>query len=154
MKLFYFFIFCFTNGEVVSACIYLKERMFFFFYKILLLSTLSASSGINSTKGQLHLEFSGEMLLRFVFHPNYNYYMKSCCKFTSYGCIIFVTSNGYVHYAYEGRIETYKYSGTFDVRIWNVHAKDTGTYRCEIHGTQKHIYQDFQVVIAGKALIN
>lgn len=79
--------------------------------------------------------------------------MKSCCKFTSYGCIIFVTSNGYVHNAYEGRIETYKYSGTFDVRIWNVHAKDAGTYRCEIHGTQKYIYQDFQVVIAGKALI-
>lgn len=95
------------------------------------------------------------MLLRFVFNPNYNYYEKSCCKFTSYGCSIFVTSNGYVHNAYKGRIETYKYSGAFDVRIWNMHAKDAGTYRCEIHGTQKkYIYQDFQVVVAGKALIS
>ncbi|XP_034162754.2 uncharacterized protein LOC117597857 [Pangasianodon hypophthalmus] len=117
MKLFYFFLFCFTNG-------------------------------INPTKGQLHLELSGEMLLRFVFHPNYNYYEKSCCKFTIYGCIIFVTSDAYVHDAYKGRIETYKYSGTFDVRIWDVRAKDAGIYRCEIRGIQRHIYQDFQVVIA------
>lgn len=90
------------------------------------------------------------MLLRFVFHPDYYFSEKSCCKFTSNGCVIFVTSNGYVQNAYEGRIETYKYSGAFDVRIWNVHAKDAGIYRCEIHGTPKHIYQDFQVVVAGK----
>ncbi|XP_017323546.1 uncharacterized protein LOC108265568 [Ictalurus punctatus] len=115
MKLFYFFLFCFTNG-------------------------------ITPTKGQLHLELSGEMLLRFVFLPNYNSYDKSCCKFTIYGCIIFVISNGYVHNAYKGRIETYTYSGTFDVRIWNVRSMDAGRYRCEILGTQK--YQDFQVVIA------
>lgn len=31
-------------------------------------------------------------------------------------------------------------------------AKDAGIYRCEIRGAQK--YQDFQVVVFGKALIN
>lgn len=107
------------------------------------------TSGINPTRG-LHLE-SGEFLLRYVFPLKYIYYEKSCCKFTRSGCINFVTSNGYVHNAYKGRIETYKYPEVYDVRIWNVHAEDAGTYRCTIHGTQE--YQDFQVVIAGKALI-
>ncbi|GAA6104732.1 uncharacterized protein LOC113656141 isoform X1 [Tachysurus ichikawai] len=103
------------------------------------------TNGINPTKGQIHPELTGEILLRFVFHPNYNYYEKSCCKFTSNGCIIFVTSNGYVHNTYRGRIETFEYSGSFDVRIWNMRAKDAGIYRCEIRGAQK--YQDFQVVV-------
>ncbi|XP_058245606.1 uncharacterized protein LOC131352996 isoform X2 [Hemibagrus wyckioides] len=115
--------------------------------KLVYFFLLCFTNGINPTKGQLHLELSGKMLLRFVFHPNYNYYQKSCCKFTRYGCIIFVTSNGYVHNAYEGRIETYEYSGAFDVRIWNVHAQDAGMYRCEISGTQQ--YKDFQVVLTG-----
>ncbi|XP_027023005.1 uncharacterized protein LOC113656141 isoform X2 [Tachysurus fulvidraco] len=110
------------------------------------------TNGINPTKGQVHLELTGEMLLRFVFQPNYNYLEKSCCKFTSNGCIIFVTSNGYVHNAYKGRIETFVYSGTFDVRIWNLRAKDTGMYRCEIRGAQK--YQYFQVVSESKTELN
>lgn len=93
------------------------------------------------------------MLLRFLFHPSYYNNEKTCCKFTISGCIIFVNSNGYVHNFYKGRLETFKYSEAFDVRIWNVRAKDAGTYRCEIQGTRKRIYQDFQVDIAGKTLI-
>ncbi|XP_053360441.1 uncharacterized protein LOC128530490 isoform X2 [Clarias gariepinus] len=116
-------------------------KLFYFFL-------LFFTNGVNLTKGQLHMEFPGEMLLRFVFHPNYSFYTKYCCKFTRYGCMVFVNSKGYVHSAYEGRIETNAYPGIFDVRIWNVHSNDAGTYRCEIRTPQNSIYQDFQVVIA------
>ncbi|KAI5095034.1 hypothetical protein C0J45_15109 [Silurus meridionalis] len=117
MKLFYFFLFCFTIG-------------------------------INPTEGQLHQE-SGGILLRFVFHPNYNNYEKSCCKFSNQRCLAFVTSKGFVSNAYKGRIETYQYSGIFDVQIWNLRKMDAGIYSCFVVQTPA-IHMIFQVDITDK----
>ncbi|XP_036434277.1 uncharacterized protein LOC118813181 [Colossoma macropomum] len=119
-------------------------KLFFFF-------VFFFKNGINLMKAQLTAEVSGEVNIHFMFDPYFNYFKKSCCKFTQFRCLFIVDNNGYADAAYRGRIKTHEYSGALDVRIRNLQASDAGIYRCKIHGIQNYIiYKDFQVDIVDR----
>ncbi|KAI4902285.1 hypothetical protein NFI96_034710 [Prochilodus magdalenae] len=109
-------------------------------------------SGVNPTKGQLKADVSGEVSVSFMFNSYFNDYKKSCCKFTSLGCILIVDNMGYAHEAYKGRIELKEYNGALAVKIGNLIAGDAGIYRCEIHGIPNYfLYKDFQIEVADRS---
>ncbi|XP_046896481.1 uncharacterized protein LOC124480880 isoform X2 [Hypomesus transpacificus] len=129
-----------SETAALNSC-YIPSKMKIVVFLVFMLD-VSLSESLVSVRTEMH----GLFRLTLQYHVAYNNHVKTCCKFSTYGCSELMDSTGAVLDRLRSRTNFYKYNGGFVFTISNAKLEDAGVYRCSILDYPQH-FVDFKVEI-------